>query len=230
MIEIQGLTKRYRRTLAVDGLSFQVPAGRVTGFLGPNGAGKSTTLRMLLGLARPTAGTAYVGGRRYRDLDRPLCRVGALLDARTAHPGRTAYHHLAGLARSNRIALTRVPEVLDLVGLSDSAGRRVGGYSLGMTQRLGIAAAMLGDPPVLVLDEPVNGLDPEGVRWIRALLRRWGDEGRTVLVSSHLMAEVALSVRHVVVIARGRLVADAPLDDLVADGTALEDAFLRLTA
>ncbi|MBA9006567.1 ABC transporter ATP-binding protein [Thermomonospora cellulosilytica] len=215
MIEVHDLTKRYGRRLAVDGLSFRVRPGRVTGFLGPNGAGKSTTMRMILGLDRPTAGTALIDGRPYRELAEPLRRVGALIEAGGAHRGRRARHHLLWLARSNRIPAARVREVIELTGLEPAAGRRAGGFSLGMAQRLGIAAALLGDPPVLLFDEPVNGLDPEGVRWMRGLLRSLAAEGRTVLVSSHLMAEMAVTADHLVVIGRGRLLADLPKDDFV---------------
>ena len=218
MIEVRELTKRYGRTLAVDGLSFTVRPGRVTGFLGPNGAGKSTTLRMILGLDRPSGGTATVGGRPYAELTEPLRRVGALLDAHALHPGRTARAHLLALAVSNGIPARRVGEVLEETGLAAVAGRRTGGFSLGMAQRLGIAAALLGDPGVLVLDEPVNGLDPEGIRWARTLMRSLAAEGRTVLVSSHLMSEMERTADHLVVIGRGRLLADLPLRDLVQDG------------
>jgi ABC-2 type transport system ATP-binding protein len=230
MIEVHELTKRYGGTVAVDRLSFRVEPGRVTGFLGPNGAGKSTTMRALLGLVRPDAGTALIGGRRYDRLHRPLRQVGALLDAGAAHPGRTARHHLLGLARSNGIAAGRVDEVLDEVGLRSVARRRAAGFSLGMAQRLGIAAALLGDPPVLLLDEPVNGLDPEGVVWIRELMKRWAAEGRTVLVSSHLMSEMALTADHLVIIGGGRLLADTPVAAFVAEHGSLEEAFMRLTA
>ncbi|GIJ75199.1 hypothetical protein Voc01_101160 [Virgisporangium ochraceum] len=228
MIDVDGVTKRFGRTTAVDDLTFTVRPGRVTGFLGPNGAGKSTTMRVVLGLDRATAGRATIDGHAYRDLPEPLRRVGALLEAGSAHGGRSAYHHLWWLARSNRIGRSRVAEVLGLVGLDGVARKRVRGFSLGMKQRLGIAAALLGDPPVLLFDEPVNGLDPEGVRWIRGLLRDLAAEGRTVLVSSHLMAEMALTADHLVVIARGRLLADAPLDEVVGDAPSLEDAFMRL--
>ena len=214
-IEIRGLTKRYGRTVAVDDLSFDVEAGRVTGFVGPNGAGKSTTMRLVLGLDAADAGEARVGGKRYRDLAAPLREVGALLDAGATHPGRRARSHLLWLARSNRIPAARVDEVLDLVGLAAVARKRTGGFSLGMEQRLGIAAAMLGDPPVLVLDEPVNGLDPDGIRWIRTFLRSLADEGRTVLVSSHLMGELEGIADEVVVIGRGRLIAQASVSELL---------------
>jgi ABC-2 type transport system ATP-binding protein len=228
MIDVHHLSKRYGARTAVDDLSFTVHSGRVTGFVGPNGAGKSTTLRLVLDLTRPDSGHVRIHGARYRDLPRPLTRVGALLEARSIHSGRTAVDHLRWLARSNGIPRARVGEVLELVGLADDAGRRVRGFSLGMTQRLGIAAALLGDPPVLLLDEPVNGLDPEGVIWIRTLLRGLAAEGRTVLVSSHLMAEMALTADHVIVIHHGRLVADAKLAELAGSST-LEDAFMRLT-
>jgi ABC-2 type transport system ATP-binding protein len=213
-IEIHGLTKRYGRTVAVDDLSFSVESGRVTGFVGPNGAGKSTTIRLLLGLDAADSGEARVGGQRYRDLSAPLREVGALLDAGATHPGRRARNHLLWLARSNRIPATRVDEALDLVGLAAVARKRTGGFSLGMEQRLGIAAAMLGDPPVLVFDEPVNGLDPDGIRWIRAFLRSLADEGRTVLVSSHLMSELEGVADELVVIGRGRLIAHASVAEL----------------
>jgi ABC-2 type transport system ATP-binding protein len=208
MIRVQGLTKVYAGVPVVDHLTFDVEAGKVTGFLGPNGAGKSTTMRMVLGLDRPTEGTSSVSGRRYVDFPAPLREVGALVDAGAMHPGRTGRAHLRIGAHSNGIPLARVDEVIDQVGLGGAAGRRVKGYSLGMRQRLGIAAALLGDPPVLLFDEPVNGLDLDGVRWIRALLRGFADEGRTVLVSSHLMSEMQLIADRVVVIGRGRLIAD----------------------
>jgi ABC-2 type transport system ATP-binding protein len=226
VIVVEQLTKRYGRTVAVDALSFAVRPGHVTGFLGPNGAGKSTTMRMILGLDRPSAGRALVDGRPYARLRRPLRQVGALLEGRSAHPGRRAVDHLRYLARSNDIPPSRVAEVLSLAGLSDSSRRRAGDLSLGMAQRLGIAAALLGDPPILLLDEPVNGLDPEGVHWLRSLLRRYAAEGRTVLVSSHLMAETALVADRLVVINRGRLLADATVADFVAGAPSLEAAFL----
>ncbi|MEU5853625.1 ATP-binding cassette domain-containing protein [Saccharopolyspora shandongensis] len=216
MIEVTGLTMRYGRALAVDDLTFAVKPGVVTGFLGPNGAGKSTTMRIVLGLEAPHAGTALVGGRPYGSLKAPMREVGALLDAGAVHGGRSAVAHLRCLARSNGIGRKRVGEVLELVGLAAVADRRIAGFSLGMRQRLGIAAAMLGDPAVLMFDEPVNGLDPEGIRWIRGVFRRMAAEGRTVLVSSHLMAEMALTADHVVVIGRGRLVADAATAEVVA--------------
>jgi ABC-2 type transport system ATP-binding protein len=215
VIEIRGLTKRYGPTVAVDGLTFDVVAGRVTGFLGPNGAGKSTTMRLILGLDAPTAGSATVGGRPYRALRRPLSEVGAMLESAAIHPGRSARGHLRALAAANSIPRRRVEEVLGLAGLDRVASKRTGGFSLGMTQRLGIAAALLGDPGVLLLDEPVNGLDPEGVAWIRTLLRSLAAEGRTVLVSSHLMSEMALTADHLIVIGRGRLIADTTVGQFV---------------
>ena len=218
MIEARALTKRYGATTAVDDLSFTVRPGRVTGFLGPNGAGKSTTMRMIVGLDLPTSGTITVDGRPYRELRRPLHHVGALLEARAWHSGRSAYNHLLCLAQSNGIGRRRVGEVLDLVGLAGVADRRAGGFSLGMGQRLGLAAALLGDPPVLICDEPVNGLDPEGISWVRGLLRGLAAEGRTVLVSSHLMSEMALTADHLIVVGRGRLVADAGVADVIAAG------------
>jgi ABC-2 type transport system ATP-binding protein len=210
-IEARALTKTYGPTVAVDSVDFTVEPGRVTGFLGPNGAGKSTTMRMVLGLDRPTAGRVTVGGRDYRRIGAPLREVGALLDAHAVHPGRTARDHLRWLAASNGIPRTRVDEVLELVGLETVAAVRSGKFSLGMGQRLGIAAALLGDPGVVVLDEPVNGLDPEGIRWIRNLMRRLADEGRTVFVSSHLMSEMALTADHLLVIGRGTILADTDM-------------------
>ena len=230
MIELRDLTKRYGATLAVDRLSFDVLPGAVTGFLGPNGAGKSTTMRMLLGLDAPDAGQALIGGRRYQELAWPLREVGALLEARAFHPGRSARAHLEALAAASAIPRSRVTEVLGLVGLDGVAGRRAGGLSLGMGQRLGIAAALLGDPGVLLLDEPVNGLDPEGIRWIRTLLRSLAAEGRVVLVSSHLIGEMALTAARLVVVARGRLLAQTTVTELSARSTSLEEAFLELTA
>jgi ABC-2 type transport system ATP-binding protein len=218
MIEASGLTKRYGATVAVDDLSFVVPAGQVTGFLGPNGAGKSTTMRLILGLDAPTAGSVTVNGQPYPNFRRPLLQVGALLEAKAVHPGRSAYQHLRCLAMSNGIGRRRVDEVLQLVGLASVARKRVGGFSLGMGQRLGIAAALLGDPPVLILDEPVNGLDPEGVLWIRNLLKSLAAEGRTVLLSSHLMSEMALTADRLLVIGRGRLIADTTMDELLNNG------------
>ena len=229
MIEVRDLTKRYGGALAVDALSFTVQPGVVTGFLGPNGSGKSTTMRLILGLDRPDSGHALVSGRRYGDLHWPLRQVGALLEAKGCHPGRTARAHLTALAASNAIPARRVDEVLGLVGLAGAAGKRAGALSLGMGQRLGIAAALLGDPPVLMLDEPVNGLDPAGIHWIRDLLGSLAAEGRTVFVSSHLISEMAMIAEHVVVIGQGRLLADAPVARLAAGATSLEEAFLELT-
>src|SRR5580700_5421817 len=208
MIEARGLVKRYGSTTAVDHLSFDVRPGTVTGFLGPNGAGKSTTMRMFVGLDRPDTGTARINGHRYHELRWPLREVGALLEAKAFHPGRTARAHLTALAASNAISPRRVEEVLTLTGLDKAANRRAGKFSLGMSQRLGIAAALLGDPGVLLLDEPVNGLDPEGIRWIRNLMRTLAAEGRAVLVSSHLMSEMENTADHLLVIGRGRLIAD----------------------
>ncbi|KUL43853.1 ABC transporter [Streptomyces sp. NRRL F-4489] len=219
MIEVNELTKRYGTTAAVNGLTFTVRPGHVTGFLGPNGAGKSTTLRMLLGLTRPSGGTATVGGRLFRDHSRGLRHVGALLDAHDVHGGRSAAAYLSALARSNGIPRRRVDEVLEEVGLATAARRRIGGFSLGMKQRLGIAAALLGDPPVLLFDEPVNGLDPEGVRWVRGLFRRLAAEGRTVFVSSHLMSEMENTAEHLIVIGRGELIADESVTEFAARGT-----------
>ncbi|KZE93942.1 ABC transporter ATP-binding protein NatA [Agromyces sp. NDB4Y10] len=232
-IEISGLTKRFGQVTAVDDLSFTVEPGRVTGFLGPNGAGKTTTLRALLGLVRPTAGTATFGGTRYRDLPRPLETVGAALDA-AFHPGRTARDHLRVVASAGGIRSARVPDVLAQVGLSQFADRRAGGFSLGMRQRLALATTLLGDPRVLVLDEPINGLDPEGIKWIRGFLRSLAREGRTVLVSSHLLSEVQQSVDEVVIISRGRLVKSGSLASLeleVAPRTVVDSPHrLRLAA
>ena len=215
MIEVRNLTKRFGLTVAVDDLSFDVSPGMVTGFLGPNGAGKSTTMRTIIGLDRPSAGQITVNGRAYVDLPAPLREVGALLDAGALHGGRRAYFHLLCLAQSNGIASRRVDEVLDMVGLTEVAHKRAGGFSLGMSQRLGIAAALLGDPAVLMFDEPVNGLDPEGIRWIRTLMRALAAQGRTVLVSSHLMSEMALTADHLIVIGKGRLIADSSVDDVI---------------
>ncbi|MDT0319726.1 ATP-binding cassette domain-containing protein [Streptomyces millisiae] len=211
MIELSGLTKRYGAKTAVDGLTFTVRPGVVTGFLGPNGAGKSTTMRMMLGLDHPSSGEVRIDGRRYAELRDPLTYIGALLEARAVHPGRTARHHLLCLAQSNGIPERRIDEVLDLVGLTAVARKRPRGFSLGMGQRLGIASAMLGDPRILMFDEPVNGLDPEGIHWIRNLMKRLAAEGRTVFVSSHLMSEMALTAEHLVVIGRGRLLADTSM-------------------
>ncbi|MFF0737925.1 ABC transporter ATP-binding protein [Streptomyces chartreusis] len=215
MIEARDLTKRYGDRVAVDGLTFTVRPGRVTGFLGPNGAGKSTTLRLVLGLDAPTSGTVTVAGRLYAELPAPLRTVGSLLDAKGVHGGRTARQHLTGLAASNRLPRSRVGDVLDRTGLTEVAHHRVKGFSLGMSQRLGIAAALLGDPDVLILDEPVNGLDTEGVRWIRTLLKSFAAQGRTVFLSSHLMSEMELTADHVVVIGRGRLLADTTVRDFI---------------
>lgn len=214
MIEVQNLTKRYGRTIAVDNLSFTVRPGAITGFLGPNGAGKSTTMRAILGLDRPTSGTVLVNGRPPGSHPAPLAEIGGLLDARAAHPGFSARNHLMALATTNGIVERRVDEVLDLVGLTQVARKRVGTFSLGMGQRLGIAAALLGDPAIVMLDEPVNGLDPEGILWIRDLLRQLAAKGRTVFVSSHLMAEMAETANHVIVIGRGKLIADVPIAEL----------------
>jgi ABC-2 type transport system ATP-binding protein len=216
MIEAQGLTKRYGDKLAVDDLTFTVRPGVVTGFLGPNGAGKSTTMRMILGLDTPTRGSVTVNGRPYREHAAPLHEVGALLDARSVHPGRSAYNHLLALAQTSGIPRSRVDEVVEAVGLASVARKRAGGFSLGMGQRLGIAAALLGDPRTVILDEPVNGLDTEGIRWIRSLLRGLAAEGRTVFVSSHLMSEMAMTAQHLIVIGRGRLIADAGTEELIA--------------
>jgi len=216
MIEAHGLTKRYGDKLAVDDLTFTVRPGMVTGFLGPNGAGKSTTMRMILGLDAPTGGSVSVNGKPYREHAAPLREVGALLDARSVHPGRSAYHHLLALAQTSGIGRSRVDEVVDAVGLGGAARKRAGGFSLGMGQRLGIAAALLGDPRTVILDEPVNGLDTEGIRWIRSLLRGLAAEGRTVFVSSHLMSEMALTAQHLIVIGRGRLIADTGMEEFIA--------------
>src|SRR5579864_8786426 len=215
-IEALSLTKVYGGKTAVDGIDFEIKPGMVTGFLGPNGAGKSTTMRMILGLDRPTAGTVTVGGRGYQGRVWPLHEVGALLDARAVHPGRSAYDHLHSLAAANGIARARVDEVLEQVGLTSVARKRAGTFSLGMFQRLGIAGALLGDPGTLLFDEPVNGLDPEGILWIRTLMRTLAEEGRTVLVSSHLMSEMALTADHLLVIGRGRMIADMPMSELMA--------------
>jgi ABC-2 type transport system ATP-binding protein len=228
VIEVHDLTKRYGGTLAVDRLGFTLAEGAVTGFLGPNGAGKSTTLRMLLGLTRPTAGSATIGGVPYRELRDPVRTVGALLEATGFHPGRSGRDHLRVLATAAGLPPARVDEVLELVDLSGAARRRVGGYSLGMRQRLGLAAALLGDPEVLILDEPANGLDPEGVHWLRGLLRRLAAQGRTVLVSSHQLAEVAQTVDDVVIIARGRFVTHTRVAELPGHAD-LEQLFLDLT-
>jgi len=214
VIHAQGLTKVYARKV-VDDLTFTVRPGVVTGFLGPNGAGKSTTMRMIVGLDRPSSGSVTVGGRAYQDLPAPLREVGVLLESRSVHTGRTAYNHLKVLAATHRIARSRVLDMIDRVGLSEVAGKRVGTFSLGMTQRLVVAAALLGDPATLILDEPVNGLDPDGILWIRNLLKGLAAEGRTVFVSSHLMSEMSLTAEHVVIIGKGRLIADGPIGDML---------------
>ena len=218
MIELVGLTKRYGSKVAVDHLTATIRPGVVTGFLGPNGAGKSTTMRLILGLDRPTSGTALVNGERYSALRAPLREVGALLEARSLHAGRSARNHLRVLAASHGIAPRRVDEMLEFVGLTEVADKRVGAFSLGMGQRLGIAAALLGDPSVVLLDEPANGLDPEGIRWIRQLLSRLAAEGRTVFISSHVMSEMQLIAEHLIVIGRGRLISDCPVDEFVRRG------------
>ena len=222
MISVENVSKRYGDKVAVDDLSFQVKPGIVTGFLGPNGAGKSTTMRLILGLDAPTAGSVTLDGRHYSELPAPLHEVGAMLEARAIHTGRSAYNHLLALAQTHGIGRARVQEVIDLVGLQDVARKRVGGFSLGMGQRLGVAAALLGDPRVLILDEPANGLDPEGILWIRTLLKRLAKEGRTVFLSSHLMAEMAQTADHLIVIGRGKLIADTSVADFVqrASGSA----------
>jgi ABC-2 type transport system ATP-binding protein len=229
MIEVRDLTKRYGPTLAVDALSFDVRPGVVTGFLGANGSGKSTTMRLILGLDAPDCGRARIGGRPFRDLRWPLREVGAQLEARAFHPGRSARDHLAALAASNDIPRSRVDEVLDMVGLAGAARRRAGKFSLGMSQRLGLAAALLGDPPVLLLDEPVNGLDPAGIHWIRDVLKSLAAQGRVIFVSSHLISEIALMADHLVVIGQGRLLADTSVAELSAGASSLEAAFLELT-
>jgi ABC-2 type transport system ATP-binding protein len=229
VIEVCGLTKRFGPVLAVDRLSFTVEPGTVTGFLGSNGAGKTTTLRMLLGLVRPDAGTATINGKAYADLAEPLHQVGAVLEASSFHPGRTARNHLRIQAMAGQADPSRIDDVLGLTGLSDAADRRVGGFSLGMRQRLGLATALLTDPELLILDEPANGLDPDGVRWLRDLLRGLAAEGATVLVSSHILAEVAQTVDTVVILDRGHLVAQSSLAELTLGAKDLEDAFLRLT-
>lgn len=230
MIQVQHLSRRFGSTSALDDLTFEVKPGVITGFLGPNGAGKSTAMRTMVGLTTPSSGRALIEGSLYRELREPLRTVGAVLDGNGFHPSRTAASHLAYLAAANRLPKERVHEVLGLTGLDGVAGRRVGRFSLGMKQRLGIAAALLGDPQILILDEPNNGLDPEGIIWLRGLLTDLATEGRTVLVSSHLITEVALSAGHLVVIGRGRLLADAPIEDLIPqDGTTLEGIYLQLT-
>jgi len=243
MITVEHVTKRYGDKVAVDDLTFEVKPGIVTGFLGPNGAGKSTTMRLILGLDAPNAGTLAIDGRAYADLPAPLHEVGAMLEARAIHTGRSAYNHLLALAQTHGIGRSRVKEVIELVGIQDVARKRVGGFSLGMGQRLGVAAALLGDPRVLILDEPANGLDPEGILWIRTLLKRLAKEGRTVFLSSHLMAEMAQTADHLVVIGRGRLIADTSVEEFVSrastgaavrvvtpQATALRDALARREA
>jgi ABC-2 type transport system ATP-binding protein len=227
MIEAKGLTKRYGDTMAVDDLSFSVLAGQVTGFLGPNGSGKSTTMRMIMGLDAPDTGSVTVNGRAYRSLPWPLREVGALLEAKAIHPGRSAYNHLSALAQTNSIPRSRIDEVLDLVGLTSVARKRAGTYSLGMGQRLGIAAALLGDPSVLLFDEPINGLDPQGIRWVRNLVKGLAAEGRTIFVSSHLMSEMALTADHLVVIGRGKLIAEMPVGEFIAQSS---EQFVRVRA
>jgi ABC-2 type transport system ATP-binding protein len=229
VVTVRSLTKRFGDIVAVDDLSFSLEAGTVTGFLGPNGAGKTTTLRLLLGLAKPTAGEALVFGRRYRDLEDPARRIGAVLESNDFHPGRTGRNHLRVLAAAAKIPVGRVDEVMVLVELEAAADRRVRTYSLGMRQRLGLATALLGDPQLLVLDEPANGLDPAGVYWLRGFLRRFAEQGRTVLVSSHMLAEAALTVDEVVIIDHGHLVATGRLGKLTQGGRTLEDVFLGLT-
>ena len=228
-IQVRGLTKRFGKTLAVDRLTFDVSPGTVTGFLGPNGAGKSTTMRMIIGLDRPDQGSALVNGKAYRDLRWPLREVGTMLNPRDFQPGRTARAHLAALAAGNQLPPQRVGKVLALTGLTSLAGKRAGTFSLGMGQRLGLAAALLGDPGVLILDEPVNGLDPEGIRWIRGMLKSFATEGRTVLMSSHLISELALTADHLIVIGRGKLITQTTVSELSGRYASLEDAFFDLT-
>jgi ABC-2 type transport system ATP-binding protein len=230
VVSVQGLTKRYGKVVAVEDLTFDLKAGTITGFLGPNGAGKSTTLRLLLGLAEPTSGEALVIGRRYAELEHPARSVGAVLESSDFDPGRSGRNHLRALALAIGVSRSRVEEVLSLADLEADAHRRVKTYSLGMRQRLGLAAALLGDPELLLLDEPANGLDPEGVHWLRGFLRQFAEQGRTVLVSSHVLAEVAQTVEAVVIINRGRLVATLGLDELRAGERSLEDLYLDLTA
>jgi ABC-2 type transport system ATP-binding protein len=219
MIQAEGLTKRYGAKTAVNDISFTVKPGMVTGFLGPNGAGKSTTMRMIVGLDRPTSGSVSVNGKPYAEHSAPLREVGALLDAKAIHTGRSAYNHLLAMGATHGIGKARVNEVIGLTGLESVAGKRVGGFSLGMGQRLGIAAALLGDPATLILDEPVNGLDPEGVMWVRNLSRHLAAEGRTIFLSSHLMSEMALTADHLIVLGRGRIIADAPVADIISAST-----------
>lgn len=219
MIQAQSLTKRYGSKTAVDGIDFTVQPGRVTGFLGPNGAGKSTTMRMIVGLDRPSHGSVTVNGKHYREHKAPLREVGVLLDAKAIHTGRSAYNHLLAMAATHSIPASRVREVIELTGLEAVARKRVGGFSLGMGQRLGIAAALLGDPATLILDEPVNGLDPEGVQWVRRLVRQLAAEGRTIMLSSHLMSEMAVTADHLIVLGRGKVIADAPVAELIGAAT-----------
>ncbi|CAM5297602.1 ATP-binding cassette domain-containing protein [Leifsonia shinshuensis] len=219
MIQLEHLTKRFGSKTAVDDITATIQPGKVTGFLGPNGAGKSTTMRMIMGLDRPTGGTATINGKRYAELRSPLGEVGALLDAKAVHTGRTAYNHLLAMAATHGISKRRVHEVIGLTGLESVASKRVGGFSLGMGQRLGIAAAMLGDPQTLILDEPVNGLDPEGVLWVRQFARHLAGQGRTVFLSSHLMSEMSQTADHIIVLGRGRILADAPVDQILAGAT-----------
>src|SRR5919201_3059901 len=230
VVSCRALTKRYRQLVAVDGVSFSLEPGTVTGFLGPNGAGKTTTLRLLLGLAEPPAGEALPLARRYRELEHPISKVGAVLESSDFHPARSGRDHLRTLALAAGLPLGRVEEVLELVELNGAAGRRVRTYSLGMRQRLGLAAALLGDPELLILDEPANGLDPAGVRWLRTFLQAFAAQGRTVLVSSHLLAEVAQTVDRVLIIDRGRLLASGRLEELTREGRTLEDVYLELTS
>jgi ABC-2 type transport system ATP-binding protein len=229
-IEVRGLRKRFGHTIALDGLSFTVAPGTVTGFVGPNGAGKSTTMRVILGLDAVDQGTALIGGRPYASLTHPMRHVGSLLDASALQPSRSGRNHLLWLAHSQRLPVTRIDQVTELVGLGRAVRRKAGGYSLGMRQRLGIAAAMLGDPPILIMDEPFNGMDPEGIIWLRGFLRGLAAEGRAVLVSSHLLSELPDVADHVVVIGRGRVLADGTIQELTAGASSLEDAYLRLTA
>jgi ABC-2 type transport system ATP-binding protein len=226
VIDVRGVSKRYGEKIAVDDLTFSVSPGIVTGFLGPNGAGKSTTMRLILGLDAPSGGTATVNGKPYRDLKAPLREVGAMLEAHAIHTGRSGYNHLLALAQTHGIPRSRVDEVIDIVGLGEVAHKRVGGFSLGMGQRLGVAAALLGDPATVILDEPANGLDPEGIRWIRNLLKRLAAEGRTVFLSSHLMSEMSQTAEHLIVIGRGRLIADTSVEEFVARASA--DAPVRV--
>ncbi|HEY2536446.1 MAG TPA: ATP-binding cassette domain-containing protein [Solirubrobacteraceae bacterium] len=227
MIDVRGVSKRYGEKLAVDDLTFQVQPGVVTGFLGPNGAGKSTTMRLILGLDVPTKGFATVNGKPYRELPAPLHEIGAMLEARAIHTGRSAYNHLLALAQTHGIPRSRVDEVIELVGLREVARKRVGGFSLGMGQRLGVAAALLGDPAAVILDEPANGLDPEGIHWIRNLLKRLASEGRTVFLSSHLMSEMAQTADHLIVIGRGRLIADTSVAEFVRRASSGADVRVR---